>query len=225
MSEWWTYTLSDFLMFAPRTYYRLFELYNLAIWPMQLLTLALGVALLALMQGRASWHGRAAAAILAACWLWVAIRFHLERYATINWAASYFAAAFALEALLLAWIGVVRGRLAFDRGQPIARWTGLGLVVFAVLAFPFVGMLAGRTWAQSEIFGVAPDPTAIATLGVLCAASGRSTWVLQIVPALWSAVSAATLFAMQSVDAPVPMVVLIVLLLLAAWRMSTPVHA
>ena len=33
MSEWWTYHLSDFLLFAPRTYYRLFELYNAAIWP------------------------------------------------------------------------------------------------------------------------------------------------------------------------------------------------
>ena len=28
MSEWWTYRLSDFLMFSPRTYHRLFELHN-----------------------------------------------------------------------------------------------------------------------------------------------------------------------------------------------------
>ena len=26
MSEWWTYHLRDFLLFTPRTYYRLFEL-------------------------------------------------------------------------------------------------------------------------------------------------------------------------------------------------------
>ena len=36
MSEWWTYTLSDFLLFSPRTYYRLFELYNDEIWPAQI---------------------------------------------------------------------------------------------------------------------------------------------------------------------------------------------
>ena len=48
MSEWWTYSLSDFLLFSPRTYYRLFELYNLAIWPAQILALALGLAILAL---------------------------------------------------------------------------------------------------------------------------------------------------------------------------------
>ena len=52
MPEWWTYRLSDFLMFESKTYYRLFELYNAALWPGQLLALALGLALLAL-----AWRG------------------------------------------------------------------------------------------------------------------------------------------------------------------------
>ena len=47
MSEWWTYSLSDFLLFSPRTYYRLFELYNAAIWPAQIGARASGVAILA----------------------------------------------------------------------------------------------------------------------------------------------------------------------------------
>ena len=42
MSEWWTYHLSDFLLFSPRTYYRLFELYNAAIWPAQIVALGAG---------------------------------------------------------------------------------------------------------------------------------------------------------------------------------------
>ena len=48
MSEWWTYTLSDFLLFSPRTYYRLFEIYNAAIWPAQIVALGLGLAMPAL---------------------------------------------------------------------------------------------------------------------------------------------------------------------------------
>ena len=48
MSEWWTYRLSDFLLFAPRTYWRQFELMNLQWWPLQPLLLAAGV-LIALM--------------------------------------------------------------------------------------------------------------------------------------------------------------------------------
>ena len=39
MSEWWTYSLSSFLLFSARTYYRLFELYNAEVWPLQIVTL------------------------------------------------------------------------------------------------------------------------------------------------------------------------------------------
>ena len=40
MSEWWTYSLTSFLLFSARTYYRLFELYNADVWPLQIATLA-----------------------------------------------------------------------------------------------------------------------------------------------------------------------------------------
>ena len=88
MSEWWTYSLSDFLLFSPRIYYRLFELYNAAIWPLQILALALGAAIFGLLLSGVVWRGRAIATILAACWLWVAWGYLLQRYDTINWAAS-----------------------------------------------------------------------------------------------------------------------------------------
>jgi hypothetical protein len=111
MSEWWTYSLSDFLLFSPRTYYRLFELYNLAVWPWHIVAIMLGLAVLALWLRGGTWQGRAVAVILAACWLFVAWAYLLARYDTINWAASYFAAGFALEALLLVWTGLIRDRL------------------------------------------------------------------------------------------------------------------
>src|SRR5262245_33918588 len=72
MPEWWTYSLSDFLLFSPRIYYRLFELYNAAIWPLQILALMLGAAVFGLLLSGVIWRGRAIAAVLAACWLWVA---------------------------------------------------------------------------------------------------------------------------------------------------------
>ena len=46
MSEWWTYRPSDFLMFSPRTYHRLVELYNAEVWPAHVLAMGLGVAML-----------------------------------------------------------------------------------------------------------------------------------------------------------------------------------
>ena len=45
MPEWWTYALSDFLLFSPRTYYRLIERHNAAVWPAQIVTLGLGLGI------------------------------------------------------------------------------------------------------------------------------------------------------------------------------------
>lgn len=204
MSEWWTYSLSDFLLFSPRTYYRLYELYNAAIWPAQVVALGLGLAIWVLLRRLTASRERAIAAILAGCWLWVAIAFHARRYATINWAAAYFAAAFALEAALLIWFGVVRGRLSFDRSVDLATRAGRGIFLFALVIEPPVGPLLGRRWRGVEIFGVAPDPTAIATLGILLLAGGGGQWALFVVPAVWCAVSGATLLAMKSPDSWIP---------------------
>ncbi len=201
MSEWWTYRFSNFLLFSPRTYYRLFEIYNRAIWPAQIAAIAGGLAILLLLFRPVPRRSRLAAAILAACWLWVGLAFHAVRYATINWAAVYFAWAFGLEAALLFWTGVARGRLAFEAGASPVRRAGFWIFAFALFLQPLAGPLLGRGWRPIEIFGVAPDPTAIGTLGVLVLTAGRARWHLIVIPVIWCLISGATLRAMKALDA------------------------
>ena len=138
------------------------------------------------------------AAILAACWMWVAWAYLVRRYDTINWAASYFAGGFAVEVVLLI-------------------WTGLGIFLLALLAWPLIGPLVGRQWVQAEIFGIAPDPTVVATLGVLVAAD-RTRWELLTIPLLWCAISGATLWTMQSPDALLMPTVALLALLVVGWK-------
>ena len=160
MSEWWTYSLSDLILFSRAAYFRLFELYNAAIWPAQIAVFALGVVILerSLRGGTRASRGRGIAALLAAGWLWVAIAFHAARYATLNTAAPVFAWIFAIEAALLLWIGVVRGRLLFGRPETAWEWCGFVLFVFALAVFPFVALLCGRGLRAAEIFGLSSRP-------------------------------------------------------------------
>jgi hypothetical protein len=203
MSEWWPYSLADFLLFSPRTYYRLFELYNRAIWPAQIIALALGAAILALLRSKAAWKSRTIVAILVGSWLWVAWAYLLQRYDTINWAARYFAAGFALQTALLLWRAGFR-ELSFRPGLDLVSRVGLAMFFFAVFPYPLIAPAVGRPWSQAEIFGVAPDPTAIATLGILLIVSGRVLWELLVIPLSWCAISALTLWMMGSPDALVP---------------------
>jgi hypothetical protein len=204
MDEWWTYSLSDFLLFSPRTYYRLLERHNETVWPGQILTVGLGIGVLGLLQRSAPWQGRVISAIVAGLWAGVAWWFLFKRYATINWLATYFAWLFLAQAMLIAWLGVVRARLRYRPGKGLGARVGIGLFVLAVVLYPMLAPLAGRSWYQAEIFGVAPDPTVVATLGLLLLIEGRRRWELLIIPILWCAISGATLWAMGSPEVLVP---------------------
>jgi hypothetical protein len=73
MTDWLSYSLTDFLLFAPRTYYRLLALYNADLWPLHLAVVAAGAAILVIaFCSRPAWLGRVIAAILVAAWLLVA---------------------------------------------------------------------------------------------------------------------------------------------------------
>jgi uncharacterized protein DUF6064 len=204
MSEWWTYRLTDFLLFSPKTYDRLFELYNAAIWPAQIVALALGFTIWILLSRATVSSGRFIAAALAASWLWVGIVFQMHRYATINWAAAYFGWAFVLETALILWLGVIRGRLTFAQPSDRVGWLGLGIFLFALWAQPLTSLLLGRSLRRLEIFGVAPDPTVIATLGLLMLASGPGRRTLVFIPVIWCLISGATLWAIRASDAWIP---------------------
>ncbi|GCL61307.1 DUF6064 family protein [Pseudaquabacterium pictum] len=168
MGDWWSYRPSDFLMFSPRVYGRLFELVNATWWPLQGLLLGAGLAgLLALVRGR-GW--RATGLGLGAAWLLCALVFVHQRYLPILWAvAALLPALVGLGGLLplLGW------RAAADPAStPPGRWArpaALALGVWAVGLHPLLAPLSGHGWAQAEVLGLAPDATAIATLAWLVA--------------------------------------------------------
>lgn len=205
MGDWSTYGLSDFLMFAPATYWRLIELYHRALWPGQLLALGSGLACLALAPRPGARPRCAALLLLAAVWLWVGWAFHAQRYATINWAASYFALAFAVQALLLAalaWgvrVAAVRPATNVAAATALQR-AGWLLAAGAVLLYPLAGWLAGRPLAQSDLFAMTPEPTALATLALLPMLARplprTAGWVASALPTLSLAMGAATLWTM-----------------------------
>ena len=199
MPEWWTYAPQDLLMFAPETYYRLFAVYNAEIWPAQVLAGLAALLILGLLVRPMPWAGRAIAALLAAGWAFVAWAYFHERYATINLAATYYAWLFAAQSLLLL-VTAALNRLTFQHATSRIGKAGRGVFIFALIGYPLIATILGRPWLQVELFGVAPDPTVFGTFGVLAAAD-RMRWELTVIPAIWCAITVATLWTMGSPDA------------------------
>jgi hypothetical protein len=224
MSEWWTYTLSDFLMFSPRVYYRLFVLQNEALWPTQFVAIALGVAIAVMLVRPVRGSGRLIPVILGAQWIWIAWAFFWESYASVNWASRYVAPFFVLEGLLLIAAGAAGQGLSFARPRGAVALAGLALFAVALVLYPLIPLLMQRPWQAAEIFGIAPDPTVIATLAVLALAGGALRFLLMIIPAAWCVITGATLWTMSAGDffvAPAAALTAIVVTILS-WRSRKP---
>lgn len=218
MEIWGSYRLRDFLLFAPRTYWRLFELENQALWPLQVPVLGVALAVLFLLFRPRPWSHRAIAALLAAAWAWVGVGFVGTRYAAINWAAAYAAPVFVLQALALLMIGTLAGRLRPVVDGSLTAAIGLALTVYAVALHPLTAPLAGRPLAGAEVVGIAPDPIAIATLGIITlGARTLDARLLLVVPLLWCAASGVTLLTMRAWEGWIPLGAAALALSAQAW--------
>ncbi|MDF2998116.1 MAG: hypothetical protein K0R27_3753 [Xanthobacteraceae bacterium] len=196
MSEWWTYRLEDFLLFSPRTYWRMLELQNAALWPLHLAMVAAGLAIVLLVRRRPDGANLWVGGVLGLSWAFVAWSFLLNRYAAINWAIAYVAPVFFLQAALLLVAAVLPRGLTFDRRDSIGR-AGLPLSLAGLLLYPCLPLAFGRPWTNVETFGIAPDPTVIVTLGLLLASRGPWLAALLPVPLLWCLLSGLTFLAMD----------------------------
>jgi Family of unknown function (DUF6064) len=204
MSEWWTYGLEDFLMFSPATYWRLVAQYHQSVWPGQLLMLVVAGALTVMIRATARLAARTVLVVLAGLWLWVAWAFFLDRYAGITWAANYLAGAFGLQAALL-----MAAALTLDdqRSPGWGRGSAIGwmLVVVGLILFPVASFIAGTGWSQTLVFGIDPEPTALASAGFVWALNHTLTrrWriALSVIPVALLLASGATYWALASASA------------------------
>ena len=190
-----SWTLEDLLLFSPQVYWRLFALENEAAWPAQPVVLAAGVLLaLGFILNRQP-SGRWLGPVLGAAWLWTGWHFVALRFGTVNWLAPTLAWGFYAEAALLAGLGLA-GRIVFPKprtrrlgwvsASSRQRWSG-----------PFSRRSTDGPGTRPRSLAIAPDPTAIATLGLLAlAARNRWTALLCVAPVLWLALSTLTLVTM-----------------------------
>ena len=205
MADWLDYSLSDFLLFSPAAYWRLFEQMNAALWPLHPLLLAiLAAAVLTAAAGRTR-AGLIVGLSLALSWMLVAWFFVATYYAPINWAVSWFTPVVAAQALLVL---ALAPSLDFSI-RSRTPWWPIILIALA-FAYPVTGLFEGRPLSQAEAPGLAPDPTAILSIGLIGLA--RPSWrraALFALPMIWLTLSAATLFAMGALTAWFPVMALL----------------
>jgi hypothetical protein len=115
-------------------------------------------------------------------------RISLPIFSKINPAATGFAALCVLQAILLAASATATNGLRFSVEPDLRSASGLSLIIYALRIYPILGIWAGQGLTAGSMFGMAPCPTTIFTIGMLLLA--RVVW-LSIIPFLWCLVGLA----------------------------------
>jgi hypothetical protein len=174
------------LPFTREVFFQVVAQYNAAIWPTQMIAYGLGLLTILLILRPLKGSDKVISTLLAGAWLWIGVVYHMGYFATINLAAWLFGVLFIVQGLLLLWAGTLRGQLVFRFIPDRYGWIGLGLLLYAMAGYSLLGWLTGHGWPQVLLFGVAPCPTALSTLGILLLTVQRVPVLLLVIPILWS---------------------------------------
>ena len=194
MNDLTSYRLSDFILFSQASYYRQFELYNQAIWPLHAVAIICILILSYMIWKRPSYAGRVVALLFVLSWVWVGYVFLYQWFYQIHVVADWYALGFVLQAGLIAWYGLIKNSFALLSESRFRMNIGLGLLIVSVFVYPFIALISGRSWMQFEMFALAPDPTVLATFAILLISKGST--ILYVIPIIWILLSAMTLFVM-----------------------------
>src|SRR5690606_13201265 len=126
-------------------------------------------------------------AILAVLWLWMGAIYHVAYFARVNPAAYAFGAVFVAQAVVFAWMATRREGLTYAPHSDAAGVGGWILILYALIAYPTIGLLLGHGYPASPTFGL-PCPTTLFTIGVLLWARPAVPWGVLVVPTLWAIV-------------------------------------
>jgi hypothetical protein len=176
------------LPFTRAEFLQIFADYNEAIWPAQFGAAILGLLTISMLFWRPTWADRFITAVLALFWSLMGIGYHWSLFTTINNAAYAFGALFLLAAVIFVVEGVIRNRIRFHLVPGIRGWAAGGLILYAFVIYPVVGLTLTHPFPQTPLFGVAPCPTTIFTLGLLLIAQHPKPLVIGGIPLLWSVI-------------------------------------
>ncbi len=153
-------------------------------------------------------------------WAVNGVGYHWMFFREINPAAALFAALFVVQAIMLVVLPARSPAFRFAAAADARSVAGLLLILFAMVLYPLWGRLAGHGWPEMPVFGVAPCPTTIFTIGILLTGTWQLVRWLLIVPGLWAAIggSAAILLGVPQDYALIAALAL--LLLFAVARLS-----
>jgi hypothetical protein len=162
-----------------------FERYNLAIWPMQVLAYVLGLVALFFALKPSRYSSRIISGILSFLWLWTGIVFFPLYFGPIYTPAYGFGVLFIIQGLVFL-ASVLKPRLSFGFKGDVYSIVGLLFILYAMIGYPAVGYFLGHIYPHTPPFGLTPCPGTVFTFGLFLLTDKKVPKLFLIIPLLWA---------------------------------------
>lgn len=174
------------LPFTADEFFNVFARYNTAVWPAQLLLMALAALAIFAVTWRWRSSARIASGVLALLWLWSGLVYHLSYFREVNPLAIAFGLIFLVQSALFFRCAVGRCKLQFSTPRTEPRsLVGALVLTYALVIYPLLSVLLGHTWPEGPTFGT-PCPVVLFTLGLFFWSNASRPRGLLIIPLGWA---------------------------------------
>ncbi len=176
-------------------FFDLFGSYNEMYLIVIVLTNVLAIISLLMVFRKSEYSNRVISFTLAFLWLWIGIVFGILVFgpfptvlAGIEMSGScyLFGSIFAIHGIILLYFGVIKDTASFSWKPGSRHFFGLLFIVFGLVIYPFVGVLTGRVFPEYPVFGIAPCPVTLFTIGLLLWSDKKPSLPLMAIPIFWA---------------------------------------
>jgi hypothetical protein len=170
------------------------QVYNELLLPITILTYLLGLVAVYLASRKSSQSSRFTSCILGFLWLWSGLVFNMLFYGpsdvevlglTVTGMWYLAGVLFVLQGLLFVMLGAIKNAFSFRLDTSSYSVGGAILVVYAMVLYPLIGLLTGYAYPRYPVFGSAPCPVTIFTLGLLLWTNREISTLVAAIPVVW----------------------------------------
>jgi hypothetical protein len=169
--------------------------YNETFLPMTIFTFLLGVFIVYLAVRKSKNSGKIISVLLSFLWIWSGAVFFIVYYGPID--AEFLGLTlpgvwylggilFLIQSFLFLYFGVVKSSLSFEFNAGLSSIVGALLIVYAMVIYPLIGFLTGYSYPRYPIFGTAPCPLTIFSIGLLLWSDRKMPLVIVVIPFIWA---------------------------------------
>lgn len=173
--------------FTTDQFFGVFERYNSAVFPSQIIIIILGFLGLFLLHTGYSRKNKFIGIFLGFLWLWTGIVYHIAFFSEINPIANVFGVVFILQAGLLLYTSLMKENLHFSGHFRLKDFLGYFFILFGLMIYPLIGYVLEGSYLRIISLGL-PCPTTILTFGYFMITQKEFPKYLLIIPSLWAVV-------------------------------------